>query len=71
MCYEMLTGAKPYRAPDIEGLLYLHINAAVPSLPDPLSHYQPILDRTMAKDPKSRFASAEDLVAACTQLIAS
>ncbi len=70
MCYEMLTGAKPYRAPDIEGLLYMHINAPVPSLPEPLSRFQPILDRTMAKDPRSRFTSAEDLVTACTQLIA-
>jgi len=65
MFYEILTGTKPYRAPDIEGLLYLHLNAPVPKLPDNLAYLQPLLDRTMAKNPAMRFASAEELVAAC------
>ncbi len=68
MFYEMLTGAKPYRASDIEGLLYQHLNAPVPKLPDSLAHFQPLLDRAMAKDPEMRFGSADDLLAACMAL---
>jgi DNA-binding response OmpR family regulator len=65
MFYELLTGTKPYSASDIEGLLYQHINAPVPRLPAELAHLQPLLDRTMAKDPDLRYASADELVAAC------
>lgn len=68
MFYEILTGTKPYRASDIEGLLYQHLNAPVPRLPDHLARLQPLLDRAMAKDPDMRFASAEELVAACVAI---
>jgi serine/threonine protein kinase len=68
MFYEILTGTKPYRAPDIEGLLYLHLNAPVPRLPDELAYLQGLLDRTMAKNPAMRFASADELVAACAAI---
>jgi DNA-binding response OmpR family regulator len=68
MFYEILTGAKPYRAADIEGLLYQHLNAPVPTFPASLGYLQPLLDRTMAKDPEMRFASADELVAACAAL---
>jgi len=65
MFYEMLTGAKPYLADDIDGLLYMHLHAPVPSLPESMCGYQPLLERMMAKNPAQRFASADDLVAAC------
>jgi DNA-binding response OmpR family regulator len=65
MFYEMLTGAKPYLADDIDGLLYMHLHAPVPRLPESLCAYQPLLERMMAKNPAQRFASADDLVAAC------
>jgi len=68
MFYEILTGTKPYRAADIEGLLYQHLNAPVPTLPESLAYLQPLLDRTMAKDPDMRFASADELVAACAAI---
>ena len=68
MFYEILTGTKPYRASDIEGLLFQHLNAPVPRLPDHLAHLQTLLDRTMAKHPDMRFASAEELVAACAAI---
>jgi DNA-binding response OmpR family regulator len=65
MFYEMLTGAKPYLADDIDGLLYMHLHAPVPGLPESMCGYQPLLERMMAKSPAQRFASADDLVAAC------
>lgn len=68
MFYEILTGTKPYRASDIEGLLYQHLNAPVPRLPDHMARLQHLLDQTMAKDPGLRFASADELVAACAAI---
>ncbi|MDH4190789.1 MAG: protein kinase, partial [Betaproteobacteria bacterium] len=65
MYYEMLTGAKPYLAQDIDGLLYMHQHAPIPKLPAALSGYQPLVERMMAKNPAQRYASADDLVAAC------
>jgi serine/threonine protein kinase len=68
MFHEMLTGAKPYLAEDIDGLLYMHLHAPVPQLPYDMCEYQPLLERMMAKDPAQRFRSADDLVAACIAL---
>ena len=68
MFYEMLTGQKPYRAADIEGLLAQHVSAPVPRLPAQLSRLQPLLESMMAKGPAQRFSSAEEVVAACLEL---
>ncbi|MBI4692931.1 MAG: serine/threonine protein kinase [Gammaproteobacteria bacterium] len=61
--FEMLTGAKPYQANSWNALVYMHANLPPPKLPDPLAAFQPIIDRTMAKAPEERFASAEALLA--------
>ena len=61
--YEMLTGAKPYRADTAEDLLDLHVNGPVPQLPPPQQHLQPILERLMAKDCGRRYPSAQHLLA--------
>ncbi len=66
--YEMLTGVRPYRGVDSFETALLHIKGPLPILPKPLSRFQPILDRMLAKDPQARFASAEELVQAVQQI---
>jgi len=56
--YEMLAGAKPYRAATAEGLLDLHVNGPVPLLRPPHDRLQPLLERLMAKDREARYAHA-------------
>jgi class 3 adenylate cyclase len=62
LAYEMFTGEKPYQADNVETLMRLHVDAAVPRLPAPVAQYQPLIDRLMAKDPVERFQSAGDVV---------
>jgi DNA-binding response OmpR family regulator len=64
VCYEMLTGRKPFVAPTPMAVIYLHGNAPVPALNEPLDRLQPLLDRLLAKDPNDRFNSAAELLAA-------
>ncbi|MBK8183568.1 MAG: serine/threonine protein kinase [Candidatus Competibacteraceae bacterium] len=66
--YEMLTGTRPYQGADAFETAMLHIKGPVPSLPEPLRRFQPIIDRLLAKKPEDRFASSEDLVHALQQL---
>jgi serine/threonine protein kinase len=60
MLYEMLTGARPYRADSAEALLDLHIQAPVPQLESRYARLQPVLDQLMAKDREQRYPSAQD-----------
>jgi len=53
--YNMLTGAKPYSGDTLEAIIEQHLNAPVPSLPESYQHFQPLLDKMMAKDPADRF----------------
>lgn len=60
--FEMLTGKKPFTGDSLEAIFYQHSTAKVPSLPTDLSHFQPVVDRLMAKDPKERYGSGIELV---------
>lgn len=62
--YEMLTGRKPYRAETAAALVYQHVHAEIPRLPDPVTRFQPIIDMLLAKEPFDRFAHADDLIEA-------
>jgi len=62
MFYEMLTGAKPYRAKSAEELLELHVSGPVPLLRPPYEHLQPLLERLMAKDRDRRYAKAQQFL---------
>ena len=66
--YEMLTGNKPYQANDSFAVALKHVNDPLPTLPPPLSRFQTLIDRMMAKKPEERFDSAEDLIAAARQI---
>jgi len=58
--FEMLTGAKPYRADNPMAIVYKHRKEPLPQLPAPLQAVQPLLDRLLAKLPAQRFANADE-----------
>jgi len=60
--YEMLTGAKPYRAQTAQELLELHVNGPVPLLRPPYDGLQPVLERLMAKNRDQRYADAQQFL---------
>jgi len=62
--HEMLTGQPPFQAEDSMALMLQHLNSPTPLLPDRYKHYQPILERLMAKEPDARFTSADQLMQA-------
>jgi len=59
--YEMLTGEKPYHGDTVSALIFQHLHAPIPKLPMEFFKLQPLLEKLMAKDPKDRFKSTEDL----------
>jgi tRNA A-37 threonylcarbamoyl transferase component Bud32 len=61
--FEMLTGEKAFKASSLGALVYQHLYADVPLLPDQFSRYQLIIAKTLAKDPDDRFQSAAELIA--------
>src|SRR5262245_3667450 len=65
--YEMLTGQVPFRADTPVATMYRHVNEDAPP-PSSIRPVPPGLEaivmRCLAKDPRRRFASAEDLEAA-------
>ena len=66
--HEMLTGRKPFVGNSAMEVLQQHVNAAPPRLPSSLSGYAPLLEHLLAKRREERFASAEELIAACAAL---
>ena len=68
VCYELLTGRKPYVAGSPVAILGKHRHAPLPTLPPGCEFCQPLLDRLMAKRPADRFASAAALLAALEAL---
>ncbi|TDJ69994.1 MAG: serine/threonine protein kinase [Proteobacteria bacterium] len=61
--FEMLTGKKAFHASSPGALVYQHLYADVPTLPEHLHQYQSIVDHLLAKDPADRYQSASELVA--------
>jgi serine/threonine protein kinase len=62
--YEMLTGLKPFAAPELSGILYNVVNLVPPrvtetnpSVPDAIAR---IVAKLLAKNPNERYATADD-----------
>jgi serine/threonine protein kinase len=55
--YEMLTGLKPYTGGGLISILHQHVEKPIPKLPGELRHYQPLIDKMMAKNKVDRLAS--------------
>ena len=68
MCYELLTGQKPYIGGTAMEVLQQHVNAPLPALPADLARYESFLGRLMAKSRGERFANAAEIIAATTAL---
>ncbi|MEZ5452756.1 MAG: protein kinase [Thiothrix sp.] len=66
--YEMLTGSRPYTGNSLVAIAGQHLNAPIPQLTGDNAHYQPILEKLLAKQPADRFASAADLLEALAKL---
>jgi serine/threonine-protein kinase PpkA len=60
--YEMLTGYKPYHSDSVIDIVIQHKTSPVPTLPDSLKEYQPLLNRMMAKKREERFQDAASLI---------
>jgi len=71
ICYELLTGQKPYIGGTAMEVLQQHVNAPLPTLPADLARYEPFLRQLMAKARGERFANANEIVAAAEALRAT
>jgi DNA-binding NarL/FixJ family response regulator/aminoglycoside phosphotransferase len=68
MCYEMLTGQKPYTGASAMEVLQQHVSAPAPALPPTLQRYEAFLARMLAKSREQRFATAAEIVTAAAAL---
>jgi serine/threonine-protein kinase PpkA len=68
ICYEMLTGQKPYTGATAMEVLQQHVSAPLPALPAELARYQPLLTGLLAKSRAERLGSAQEIIAAATAL---
>ncbi len=68
LCYEMLTGNKPYTGGTAMEVLQQHVSAPLPVLPPGLARYQSFLDRLLAKSRGERFATAAEIIVAAAAL---
>jgi serine/threonine-protein kinase PpkA len=68
ICYEMLTGSKPYTGDTAMEVLQQHVSAPMPALPPELARYQSFLDRLLAKSRGDRFATAAEIIVAAAAL---
>lgn len=59
--FEMLTGKRPFDAPDPLSVIIMHATEPVPKLPAEHAHLQPLIDSLMAKHPAQRPESARAL----------
>jgi serine/threonine-protein kinase len=67
--YELLTGEVPFKGDNFVAVAMRHINEPVPSIreqrPELSAHLDAIVRRAMAKDPRDRFGSMDEL---CSEL---
>ena len=62
MLHELLTGQRAYEANSLAELIFKHLTAPIPRLPDGMAPCQPLLNRLMAKSADERFNSALELL---------
>ena len=63
LLYELLTNEKPYNGKNAAEIIYKHKYAKIPILPDSLSEYQELINRTMAKQIINRYDSRRLILA--------
>jgi serine/threonine-protein kinase PpkA len=68
LTFEALTGHPPYQGVDGFAVAYAHVFEPIPRLPAPVAHWQPFLDKVLAKDPEERFATGEQFTVALSDV---
>ncbi len=68
LAYELLTGELPYRSTDPLALALMHVQKDIPRLPPAKRHWQPFIDRAMAKAPEQRFDNAKQMLEALDRI---
>ncbi|UXI69369.1 serine/threonine protein kinase [Tahibacter amnicola] len=69
MFFELLSGRTPFTGDTPIAVMMAHLTQAPPPLAPEFAHFQPILDRMLAKNRDDRFASMHDFVAALKQQV--
>jgi len=59
--FELLTGNVPYDSENSMAVLYAHVHAPIPDLPDELSDLQPLLNNLLAKKAEDRTDDCDEL----------
>ncbi|MBX3692032.1 bifunctional serine/threonine-protein kinase/formylglycine-generating enzyme family protein [Dokdonella sp.] len=59
-----LTGRPPYEGADGFAVSYAHVFEPIPRLPAAQAHWQPLIDKALAKDPAERYQTADEFVQA-------
>ena len=59
MFYEMLTGVRPFRGESVSAVLHQHVHEKIPSLPEKIARFQPMINALLAKEPNERPSSAQ------------
>ena len=68
LAFELLTGHLPYQAADPLALALMHAQDPIPRLPAEKKHWQPFVDRAMAKSPDNRYRNAQQMLSALNQI---
>jgi serine/threonine-protein kinase PpkA len=64
LAFEALTGKTPYQGVDGFAVAYAHVFEPIPRLPGEFRVWQPFIDKALAKDPRERFQSADEMIEA-------
>ena len=62
LCFYGLTGRPPYDGADGFAVAYAHVFEPIPRLAPERAHWQALIDKALAKDPKERFANVEQFL---------
>lgn len=68
LAFELLSGRLPYLSSEPLSLALMHAQDPIPRLPVDKKHWQPLIDRAMAKAPDNRFRNAQQMLAALNQI---
>ena len=69
LAYFGLTRKPPYDGADGFAVAYAHVFEPVPRVPEQFAHWQPLIDRALAKDPKDRYADIEQFLNAMAGVV--
>lgn len=69
MFYELLSGRTPFNGDTPIAVMMAHLTQAPPPLDAEFAHFQPVLDRMLAKNRDDRYATLHDFVTALKQRV--